>query len=103
MKPKTERIELRSHPIRRGLNEAFAGGDGEVSIPKTLAIFGQIVLLYHLGNDYAVLMLHWDALALTAGLVIMPDLARMWLKSKFGDTSSSSTTTTSTATATKVK
>ena len=76
--------EQRKSPIRRQVNEAFCSPDGQFSPTKTIAIAGQIVLLYHLGLDYDDLMDKWDALLLTAGLVIMPDSFKTLMRLKFG-------------------
>ena len=81
------RDEQRASPIRRQFNEAFYTPDGQFSPTKFVAFAGQVVLLYHLGLDFDQLLERWDALLLTAGLVIMPDTIKMVIRLKFGGAS----------------
>ena len=82
MKPQPER---RVGTLRRQVNESFCSPDGSFSITKTIAIAGQIVLLYHLGKDFDDLIDKWDALLLTAGFVIAPDTLKAAIKLKWGN------------------
>ena len=82
--PKPSRPDKRHSPFRRQVNEGFCNPDGTWAPFKTIAIFGQIVLLYHLGKDMDRLIEHWDALALIAGFVIVPDAAKQFLRLKWG-------------------
>jgi hypothetical protein len=77
-------MDRRTQTWRRQANEAFLDEHGKLSLIKTIAIFGQIVLLYHLGRDFDDLVGKVDSLIVVTTAVLMPDMLRKWLNLKYG-------------------
>ena len=76
--------ELRTSTLRRQANEAFCSPGGGFSIAKTLAIFAQIVLLYHLGKDFDDLVAKFDSLVAVLTFLVCPDVFKKFLNMKYG-------------------
>lgn len=76
--------EKRKSPVRRQVNEAFCGPDGRVSVAKTLAVFSQIVVLYHLSISFDQLIGKWDSLLVVLAFLIAPDTIKKLISMKYG-------------------
>lgn len=80
MKP----AEKRNSPIRRQFNESFTDPQGNFSLVKTVAIFGQISCLYHFGKYFDELIDKPESLGIVIAFVICPDLVKKLLTMKYG-------------------
>ena len=69
---------------RRQFNESFTSPDGHFSVTKTVAIAGQIMVLFHSGRSFDTLILHETSLFICLSVLIAPDLAKklmtMWFE-----------------------
>ena len=68
--------------FRRQFNQSFYSPDGNFSITKTIAIAGQVMVLFHAGRSFDTLILHETSLFICLSVLIAPDLAKklmtMW-------------------------
>ena len=76
------RTDLRIHPLRRQLNEAFCGPDGEFSVSKFLAAWSQIAVLAHMNVWFDKLLDKPEALLIVLSFLIGPDLFKKLLTLK---------------------
>ena len=80
-----KQAERRRSTIRRQFNESFCSPDGSISPSKTVAVFTQIVLLYHLGRDFDELIKQWESLAWVLTFLVAPDVVKKLLVMKYGN------------------
>ncbi len=78
-------VEKRKSTLRRQVNESFCSPDGSISPSKTVAVFAQIVLLYHLGKDFDELIKQWESLAWVLTFLVAPDVVKKLLVMKYGN------------------
>lgn len=77
-------MEKRKAPLRRQMNEAFCAPDGRLSITKTIAVFAQIAVLYHMGRSFDLLIVNWDSLLVVLTFLIAPDVLKKVITLKYG-------------------
>ena len=87
--------------MRRQLNEAFAGPDGQFSILKTIAIFGQISSLYQMNMWFDALIVNSTAMLIVMTFIIAPHLIVRLAGARLGTTTTESSESTSSKTVTK--
>ena len=76
--------DLRTHPLRRQLNEAFCSPDGSFSPTKFLAVWAQISVLSHMNIWFEKLLDKPETLLIVLSFLIAPDLLRKIINMKFG-------------------
>lgn len=74
----------RKSPLRRQVNEAFCGPDGEFSISKFLAVWSQIAVLAHMNRVFDELIAKPESLLIVLTFLIGPDLFKKLLTLKLG-------------------
>lgn len=77
-------IEKRHSPIRRQINEAFCGPDGEFSVSKFLAVWAQIAVLAHMNRYFEELIDKPESLLIVLSFLIAPDIIKKALVMKLG-------------------
>lgn len=82
----TEDEERRRSPLRRQVNEAFCSPDGSLSPMKTIAIFAQISVLWHLNLHFLEIVTRWDSLVVVLTFLIAPNTVHKMAALKFGGT-----------------
>ena len=80
------RRSKRTQILRRQFNDSFCAPDGSFSVAKTIAVFGQIRLLYHLNMHFVDIMRNWDSLLVIVSAVILPDAFKKLITMKYGGT-----------------
>ena len=77
----------RHSPLRRQVNEAFCGPDGEFSISKFLAVWAQITVLGHMNLTWDKLLDKPETLLIVLSFLIAPDIIKKALVLKLGGSS----------------
>jgi len=77
--------EQRKSPLRRQFNEGFLGADGRISFTKLISLAAQIVLLYHLGKDFEVLVKNWESFTAVLTFLVAPDVFKKLLSMKYSN------------------
>lgn len=75
--------ERRNSPLRRQFNEAFCDPDGRVSVSKTIAVFSQIAVLFHMGKSFDLLIDKPETLAVILTFLVAPDALKKWLSLRY--------------------
>ncbi len=84
MKKRPPKPELRTHPMRRQLNEAFCDPSGAFSVGKFMAVWSQIAVLSHMNIWFEKLVDKPESLFIVLAFLIAPNLVSKWLTLKLG-------------------
>ena len=79
-----KRRDLRTHPLRRQVNEAFCDERGEFSIGKFIVVWAQISVLAHMNVWWREFMDKPEALAIVLCFIAAPHILVKLLAGKFG-------------------
>lgn len=80
-------MKKRTQVMRRKLNDAFYGfgdPDGNFSWSKFIAVWAQIMVLFHTGTSFPQLISHPETLAICLVFIIAPETFKKWLALKYG-------------------
>ena len=75
--------EHRHQAIRRQFNESFTDPTGRVSWSKMASATGQVICAYLLLHHTEYIVDRWDALSILLAYLIMPEMAKRIIISKY--------------------
>ena len=77
--------DKRKYVWRRQFNQSFLAPKGHIMVAKVIAVAGQIMLLYYTARYFDRMLDKSDTLLVCLALIILPDLARKIVNSKYGN------------------
>ena len=70
---------------RRQANESFCDANGNFAVAKTIAVVGQIMLLYYTGRYFPEMIAKPDTLLVCLSFIIAPDVLKKFVTMKYGN------------------
>ena len=70
------------------MNDAFCSPDGSFSISKTIAVFAQIAVLFHMGKSFPELVKNPESMLIVLSFLVCPDILKKFIAMKFAPNAS---------------